>query len=155
MYVYIYIYKIHIYVFQVFFYFFNFQATCRCFQILRGNFFHSPLNLKQKQPACLASQCTNFLLHIKPVKRNYLHSFKDFKPKSTLCRLIRLRLPVKMLLMEIIFQLKVIINKETTKKLWFWQFYRIFTRALTLTPRNTYIYGFRAFFGFINFQAAC
>ena len=43
-----------------------------------------------------------FMLRSKPVQQNYLHFFKDFKQKSALYRLIRLRLLVKMFLMDII-----------------------------------------------------
>ena len=46
-------------------------------------------------------------------------------------------------------------NHESSKdeKIDFSYFYRFVTRALTLRPRNTYIYVFRALFGFCNFQA--
>ena len=43
-------------------------------------------------------------------------------------------------------------NKEKTL---FWVFYRFLTRVLSLRPRNTYIYVFRAFFGFFIFYAIC
>ena len=45
------------------------------------------------------------------------------------------------------------INQVKTKKRNFSYFGGFFTRALTLRPRNTYIYVFRALFGFSNFQA--
>ena len=47
-------------------------------------------------------QCTSLLPRSKPVQQNYLHFFKDTKQKNALYRLIRLRLLVKMFLMEII-----------------------------------------------------
>ena len=47
-------------------------------------------------------QCTSLLPRSKPVQENYLHFFKDIKQKNALYRLIRLRLLVKMFLMEII-----------------------------------------------------
>ena len=52
--------------------------------------------------------------------------------------------------MDIILELKVTINQVKTKKLCLWYFYRFVTRALTLRPRNTNIYVFRAVFGFCN-----
>ena len=64
--------------------------------------------------------------------------------------LIKVRLLVKTLLMEIILRLKVTMNQVKTKKLCFGYFCRFVTSALTLRPRNTYI---RALFGFCNFLA--
>lgn len=81
--------------------------------------------------------------------------FKDFKPKSTLYRLIRQRFLVKMFLMEIILEVKITMNIATTKKLCFGYLCRSLTCALTLTRRNTYVYSFGAFFNFINFKATC
>ena len=81
--------------------------------------------------------------------------FKDFKPKTALYRLISQRFFVKMLLMEIILEVKITMNIATTKKLYFEYLCRILTRALILTRRNTYFYSFRAFFSFINFKATC
>ena len=41
-------------------------------------------------------------------------------------------------------------NQVKTKKLCFGYFYRFVTSALTLQPRSTYIYVFRALFSFCN-----
>ena len=41
---------------------------------------------------------------------------------------------------------------SNNKKTFFWLFFlRLVTSALTLRPRNTYFYDFRAFFGFFIF----
>ena len=90
----------------------------------------------------MASQCTSFLLHSKPIQQNYKHSSKHFKPKSVLYRLMRLRLLVKMLLMETILGVKVIMNIVKMKKPFWGYFCRLVSRALTLRPRNPYIYIF-------------
>ena len=58
-------------------------------------------------------------------------------------------------LMRMFLKLKITMNKVKMKKLDFRYFCRFGTRALTLRPRNTYIYVFRALFGFCNFQATC
>ena len=78
--------------------------------------FHSTLNFEQKEPDFLASRCTSFLLRTKPVQRNYRHFFKDFKQKSTLFRLMPLLLILKIFLMEIILEVKVIMSIATTRK---------------------------------------
>ena len=46
---------------------------------------------------------------------------------------------------------KVTMNIVTTKKPSFGIFWRFVTSALTLRPRNTYIYVFRVLFGFFIF----
>ena len=53
--------------------------------------------------------------------------------------------------MEMTLGLNVIMNQVTTEKPGFEYFERFMTRALTLRLQNTYIYIFRAFFGFFNF----
>ena len=55
--------------------------------------------------------------------------------------------------MEIILRLKVTMNQLKTKKLCFGYFCRFVTSALTLRPRKTYVYVFRALLVFCNFQA--
>ena len=79
-------------------------------------FFNYTFNFDQKEPTFLTSQCTTLLLHRTPVQRNHLHFFKEFKQKFLLYRLMRLRLLVKMLLMEIMFGVKVTMNIATKKK---------------------------------------
>ena len=86
------------------------------------------------------------------LQRNYPDFFKDFKEKSMFCRLMRLRLLLKMLLMEINLGVKVTINITITKKPCFDYIWRFVTHALTLRPRNTYFYGFRTFFSFFIFR---
>ena len=95
-----------------------------------------------------ASTCTS-LLCSKPVQRNYRHFPWDFKPKNGFYGLIKVRLLVKTNLMEIILGLKVTMDQVKTKKFCF----VYFCRFLTLRPWNTYIYGFRALFGFCSFLA--
>ena len=100
-------------------------ALLLCSKALQRNYeqlVYCKLNFDKKEPAFLASQCINLLLHRKPVQRNYLHFFKDFKQKFALFRLIRPRLIVKMLLMEIISWVKITMNIATTKKLCFGYF---------------------------------
>ena len=53
--------------------------------------------------------------------------------------------------MEIILGLKVTVDQVKTRKFSFGDFWRFLTSALTLNPRNPYIYVFRAMFGFGNF----
>ena len=60
---------------------------------------------------------------------------------------------MKALLMEIFLRLKVTMNQVKTKTLGFRYFCRFVTRALARRLGNTYIYVFRALFGFCNFQA--
>ena len=55
----------------------------------------------------------------------------------TLYLLMKVRLLVKTLLMEIILRLKVALNQVKTKKLCFRYFCRFVTHALTLRPQNT------------------
>ena len=129
----------YIYVFRAFFVLSISQATCYCFYKLRVKLFRCRLNFEQNEPGFLASQCTSQVMRRKPVQQNYLHFFKDLKSKSTFCMLVKLRLLMKMLLMEIILGPKVATNKSATKKPSFQYFCRFVTCALTLRPRNTYI----------------
>ena len=80
-------------------------------------------------------------------------SAKSGKATMKASRLIKVRLLVKTLLMEIILRLKVAMNQVKAKKLCFGYFCRFVTRALTLRPRNTYIYVFRALCGLCSFSA--
>ena len=80
------------------------------------------------------------LLRSKPVQRNYRHFFEDFIPKSAFYELIKLRVLVKTLLMEIIWGLKVTMNQITTKKTCFGYFCWSVTLALTLRPRIDRVY---------------
>ena len=78
---------------------------------------------------------------------------KDFKPKSVLYRLMKLRLLTKMLLMEIILEVKVTTNISTTKKPCFF-----YSRFLTLAfnPQIIkYLYPrFRKFFSLFSLKAS-
>ena len=84
----------------------------------------------------LVSQCTSLLLPSKPLPP-------------------RLRLLVKMLLMEMPLGMKLTMNILKTKKPSFGYFFRYLPHALTLTPRNACIYGFREFFAFFSFYTTC
>ena len=64
---------------------------------------------------------------------------------------MKLRLQLKMLLIEIIFEWKV--NKKTRVKPSFRYFCRFMSGSLTFRPRKTYVCVFRASFSFCNFQA--
>ena len=77
---------------------------------------------------------------------------KYFKPKSVLYRLMKLRLLTKMLLMEIILEVKVTTNISTTKKPSIFLF-QIFDPCFN--PQTTkYLYPrFRAFFGLFSLKA--
>ena len=101
--------------------------------------------MTKKKPRFLASQKPSLLLHSKSLQQNYHRSFRNFKPKSVLYRLMRLRWLVKTLAMDIILRLKVTIKMETTKNPCFGSSSRFVSCALILTLRNTYIYVFRAF----------
>ena len=83
----------------------------------------------------MASQCASLLLPSKHVQQNYKHFFKGFKTKSGLFRLMWLRLPVQMPLIEIILGLKVTMNKARTEGNCFGYFCRFLTRAFTLSSR--------------------
>ena len=76
----------------------------------------------------LASKCTS--LRRKPVQRNYQYFFK-------------LKLLMKILLIEVILGSKLNMNQITTKKLCFGYFCRFVIRASTLRLRNMYICLFR------------
>ena len=102
----------------------------------------------------LASTCSSLVLRSKRVHWNYRHFFRDFKPKSAFSGLIKVRLLVKTLLMEIILTWKGSTNQIKTKKLCFGYFWWFLTSAWTLWPRNTYIYVFQVLFGFCNFEAS-
>ena len=58
---------------------------------------------------------------------------------------------MKMLFMEIFLRLKITMNQIKMKKLGFIYFCRFVARTLIVRPRNMYIYGFQALFGFCNF----
>ena len=90
----------------------------------------------------MASQCPGLVRRSKPVQRIYKHFFKDFEPRSALPRLIRLRLLVKMILIE----------NARTKSLYFGYFWRFVTHVLAIGPRPTYIYVLWAIFGFFIFS---
>ena len=55
--------------------------------------------------------------------------------------------------MEITLWLKVTMDQVKTEKFCFAFFCRFVTSALTIRPRNSYIYVFRAYFGFCSFLA--
>ena len=74
--------------------------------------------------------------------------FLDFKPKWALEGLMKLKLHLKMLLIEIIFEWKVIMNQKTKVKLSF----RFMSGSLNPRPRKTYVYIFWALSCFCNFQ---
>ena len=92
---------------------------------------------------------TSCFWRLKPVQRNYGHFFfLDFKPKWALEGLMKLKLHLKMLLIEIIFEWKVIMNQKTKVKLSF----RFMSGCLNPRPRKTYVYIFWALSCFCNFQ---
>ena len=93
------------------------------------------LSFDQKELAFMASECASLLLCTKHVQRNCKHFFKDFKTKSGFCRLMWLKLPVQMLLIEIILGVKVTVNKARTERSCFGYFCRFATRAFTLRAR--------------------
>ena len=64
---------------------------------------------------------------------------------------MKLRLQLKMLLTQITLEWKVSMIKNRVKP--FRYFCRFMSGSLTLKPRKTYDYVFRALFGFCNFQA--
>ena len=61
----------------------------------------------------------SLLLPRKQVQPNSLLFFRDFKPKNVFKGLMRLRLQVKILLMEIVLGVKVTRNIATTKNPYF------------------------------------
>ena len=65
------------------------------------------------------------------------------------------RLQVKTLLLATSLGVKVTMKIVTTKQPSFRYFCGFFTYALTLRSLHTYIYVFRAFFGFFNFYDTC
>ena len=103
-----------IYVFRAFFDLPNVQYNCCCLREVKGQLFHSTLHFDHKGPVFMASQCTS-----KPMQRIYLHFFKYYKLKTLLCKLMRLRLLVKVILMDITLGMKVTTNIATMKKLCF------------------------------------
>ena len=64
-------------------------------------------------------------------------------------------LRVKRLLIATILGVKLTMKIVTMKKPCFGQFCRFLNYPLTLKLLHTYIYVFRAFFGFFNFYASC
>ena len=82
------------------------------------------------------------LLYSKPVQVNYWHFFEFSTPPACCKGKKQARLLVKTLLIDIILTLKVTINQLKRKKLCFWVFGRFIIRALTIRPRNMYIYVF-------------
>ena len=65
---------------------------------------------------------------------------------------MELRLQLKILLIQIIFERKVSMNQKAEVKPSFRYFCRFMSGSLTLRPRKTHVYVFRALFGFGNFQ---
>ena len=100
------------------------------------------IKLGVKRAGFLASKCTSLLLRSKPIQQNYWHFLKDFKLKRALSGIMKERLLVKMLLMEIILGPKVTMNQVATRKPCFGYLCRFVTRALTLRLRNTYTHVF-------------
>ena len=98
-----------------------------------------------------ASTCTSLLLRSKPVQWNYRHLFWRFRTKERVLRVTKSKITGENTFNEDLFEIED--NHESSKdeKIDFSYFYRFVTRALTLRPRNTYIYVFRALFGFCNF----
>ena len=76
----------------------------------------------------MACRCTSLMLESKPVPRNYKNFLKDFQRESARYMLIRLRLLVKLFLMDIILNVKETLNIATTENPCFGYF-----------CRNTYI----------------
>ena len=72
----------------------------------------------------MACQCTSLLLQSKAVPQNYKKFLKDFQRESARYMLIRLRLLVKVLFMDIILNVKVTVNIATTKNPCFGYFCR-------------------------------
>ena len=68
---------------------------------------------------------------------------------------MRPRLQVKTLFLATSLGVKVSMKKEKPKKPCFAYFCRLLTYALTLRSLHTYIYVFRALFGFFNVYATC
>ena len=68
---------------------------------------------------------------------------------------MRQRLQVKTLLIATSLGVKLTMKIVTTKKPCFEQLCRFFNYPFTLRLLHTYIYVFRAFFGFFNFYATC
>ena len=58
----------------------------------------------------MACQCTSLLLQSKTVPQNYKNLLKDFQRESARYLLIRFRLLVKVLFMDIILNVKVTVN---------------------------------------------
>ena len=83
----------------------------------RNNLFPFCTKFWVKRARFLVSKHTSLLLCSKQVQPNWWHFFKDFKSKCGLRGLMKLRLLVGILLMEIILGLKVAMNQVTKKNL--------------------------------------
>ena len=86
------------------------------------------------------------------VQKSYQPFLADFNSRCALLAWMRLRLLLKILLIDILLRLKVIMNQVATKKFCFEYFCEFETRSLNLRERKTCIYSFRALFGFSNFK---
>ena len=114
----------NIYDFRAIFGLSKFQVICSDFQKLTVKLFHCILTFQKKQHEVMAFQCTSLLLQNKSVPQNYKNFLKDFQRESARYMLIRLRLLVKVVFMDIILNVKVTVNIATTKNLCFGYFCR-------------------------------
>ena len=137
-----------IYVFRAFFGLPNVQENCCCLRKVKGQLFHSTLHSDQKETVFMASQCTS-----KPIQRIDLHFFKYYKLKTLLCKLMRLRLLVKMILMDMTLGMKVTTNIATMKKCCSLVILQICNACFNPYSAKDVYLRFLAFFGFFSFQA--
>ena len=79
--------------------------------------------------------------------------FKNFKSKWELKGLMKLRLQLKMLLIHIIFEWKLSMNKKNKEKAFFRYFCRFMSGYLTLRPRKMYVYVFPRIIWFLQFSS--
>ena len=77
--------------------------------------------------------------------------FLRFETEECILRVNKCEIFGESALMRMFLKLKITMNEVKMKKLGFWYSFRFVTGVLTLRMRNTYIYVFRALFGFCNF----
>ena len=99
----------------------------------------------------MASTCTSLLLHRKPVQRKYRRFLLKFQTKEQVLNANKSKITSESTFNEDHSRIEGTHGLIKDKKLCFGYFCRFVINGLTLRPRNTYTYVFRALFGFCNF----
>ena len=106
-----------------------------------------------KKVNLLRSRCTSLLLCSKPVQRNWLRFFKNFKKQCTLQGIIKLNLLWEMLLLAFFLPENVRKTQNVTKRHSFRTGLRFLISLLNVRPQMTFICSFMDCFSFSNFYA--